>query len=238
MPTISFTVSPAIPLSGQPTTFTAAPTLPPGYGDPTVSWDLDGDGAFGDATGATATATLASAGARAVRAMATYPDGDRAFARATVQVNQGPPPPPVPATTPPRTTLPAAAADATAARADLAAARLALDVLPLSKRMRASTLARKGLTVRFRCGAACVVNGRLTLDAVTAREIGLTRRTGSFVLARGEKAKSRPGTAKIAFRLTKKASRAIRQATGGTLRITLTGNGSQARRTARITLVG
>jgi hypothetical protein len=63
---VSMQTTPAIPVEGQPTAFTASS---PGVGV-TYSWDLDGDGAFGDASGATVSRTL-PAGTTSVSVRAT-----------------------------------------------------------------------------------------------------------------------------------------------------------------------
>jgi PKD repeat protein len=61
-PTISFTFSPDAPQTGQVVTFTATAGDPDGAGDVrTISWDLNGDGTYGDATGPTASAVFLTA---------------------------------------------------------------------------------------------------------------------------------------------------------------------------------
>ena len=65
-PTAHFTVAPEFPRAGAPATFTANAT----DADGTIgsyAWDLDGDGAFDDGTGATAQTTYPAVGARTVR---------------------------------------------------------------------------------------------------------------------------------------------------------------------------
>lgn len=66
---------------GAPVTLAASANL-----GATVSWDLDGDGAFDDATGASATVTFAIAGHRFVAAKATVGDGPAVTAHALVHV--------------------------------------------------------------------------------------------------------------------------------------------------------
>jgi PKD repeat protein len=64
-PIASFTVSPAAPQIGQAVAFASTATDPDGF----VSgqeWDLNADGVFGDASGAAATTTFATAGAHNV----------------------------------------------------------------------------------------------------------------------------------------------------------------------------
>jgi hypothetical protein len=61
VPVASFTYSPAQPFTGQTITFTSTST-----GATIITWDLDGDGFCDDASGATATASFATADSYAV----------------------------------------------------------------------------------------------------------------------------------------------------------------------------
>jgi PKD repeat protein len=62
-PTASFTFTPDAPQTGQVVQFTAQAGDPDGAADvKTISWDLNGDGTYGDATGPTAQAIFLSAG--------------------------------------------------------------------------------------------------------------------------------------------------------------------------------
>src|SRR5829696_8823087 len=55
VPEASFSVDPAAPLAGEPVVFTDTSTGFSGTAPLQQDWDLDGDGAYDDATGATAT---------------------------------------------------------------------------------------------------------------------------------------------------------------------------------------
>jgi len=65
--TASFQFAPAAPLTGEVVTFTSTSTVAdPGNAIVSQTWDLDGDGAFGDATGPSATAAFAAPGTHVV----------------------------------------------------------------------------------------------------------------------------------------------------------------------------
>jgi PKD repeat protein len=64
-PSATFTVAPAAPRIGEPVTFASTASDPDGS-IAFQEWDLNGDGAFGDATGPTAQTTFAAAGAHNV----------------------------------------------------------------------------------------------------------------------------------------------------------------------------
>lgn len=98
-PAAMFTFSPATPVTGETVTFTAA--------DGTVrklSWDLNGDGKFDDAKGATATWTYTKPGNVTISLEAKDDHGKKAtsfqtvqiYAPGTVPVPPGPPPAPPP----------------------------------------------------------------------------------------------------------------------------------------------
>ncbi|HTN24766.1 MAG TPA: hypothetical protein VL120_12315 [Solirubrobacteraceae bacterium] len=82
--TADFTFTPLAPLTGEVVTFASVSTAT-GNANAIVSesWDLDGDGVFGDATGPVATATFGE-GAHVVRLRVV--DGDGAEAVATQEV--------------------------------------------------------------------------------------------------------------------------------------------------------
>jgi len=70
VPTVSFTTSPAAPVAGRPVTLGAATSA---GGAPTISWDMNGDGAF-DAAGAELTTTFPAAGSYLVGVKAEFPE--------------------------------------------------------------------------------------------------------------------------------------------------------------------
>jgi PKD repeat protein len=88
-PVVDFTFTPAAPLIGQAVNFTASASddlaLPAGA----YAWDLNGDNTFGDGgfTGATASTSFATAGAKTVRVRVTDSGGAATTVAKTVTVN-------------------------------------------------------------------------------------------------------------------------------------------------------
>ena len=85
LPTLSVSAQPAAPSTGIEVAFTAAAADPDGT-ITGIAWDLDGDGAFDDATGAAAARGFAIAGSYTVRARAEDDDGATTEATLTVPV--------------------------------------------------------------------------------------------------------------------------------------------------------
>ena len=84
-PQAAFGFSPSSPRVGEPVTFTSTST----DSDGTLAeqaWDLDGDGAFDDATGAAAQASYATAGQRTVSLRVSDDEGETATTFTTVDV--------------------------------------------------------------------------------------------------------------------------------------------------------
>ena len=91
-PNASFTASTTTPAVGQPVTFTDTSL----DSDGTIAsraWDLDGDGQYDDATGATATQTYTAAGPVTVGLRVTDDDGAPATALKAITVQATTPPP-------------------------------------------------------------------------------------------------------------------------------------------------
>jgi secreted trypsin-like serine protease len=82
LPRASLTAVPTDPEVGEQVVLTSTSVAPDGPFT-TFDWDLDGDGAYDDATGRTARASFA-AGSHGVALEASDPQGDRAVARATI----------------------------------------------------------------------------------------------------------------------------------------------------------
>jgi PKD repeat protein len=79
-----------VPLVGQQVAFAGTTSSDPEGPIATYSWDLDGDGNFGDATGPVALATYATAGEKTVRLRVTDGDGATNDASVMFRVNRPP----------------------------------------------------------------------------------------------------------------------------------------------------
>jgi PKD repeat protein len=86
-PQASILFSPTAPFIGQQVAFSAVAQPSAGQTINGVNWDLDGDGAFDDASGVNAAWAFGSAGTHAVAVEVTQPDGGRVEAHASVPVN-------------------------------------------------------------------------------------------------------------------------------------------------------
>ena len=89
-PVADFTFSPDPIPQGQPVTFTSQATDPEGR-LATQDWDLDGDGAYDDASGSTAVTTFTDASARTIGLRVTDQDGGAAEKRVDLQPGNRPP---------------------------------------------------------------------------------------------------------------------------------------------------
>ena len=85
-PTAAFGFAPAQPGAGSPVTFTSTSSAATGYSLASQKWDLDGDGQYDDATGASATRTFASAGSNTVGLRVTDSRGITSTLRKSVAV--------------------------------------------------------------------------------------------------------------------------------------------------------
>src|SRR5207248_1137439 len=90
-PAASFTFSPAAPLVGQSVKFTSTSTDPDGT-IASAKWDLDEDGAYDDATGATATRKFTVPGSNPVGVRVTDDRGAVATSTMTLVVVPNKPP--------------------------------------------------------------------------------------------------------------------------------------------------
>lgn len=87
-PTAAFKVS-GTRRVGKKLTFTSTSTHPAGaQAIVTLSWDLDGDGQFGDATGKKVTTRFNTTGSKTVRLRVTDDDGDTATAEHTIKIKK------------------------------------------------------------------------------------------------------------------------------------------------------
>jgi len=247
IPTAAITSTPATPQPGDTVQLTAAATKPASQtGTENISWDLDADGAYDDATGPTASLPAAPTGIYVVRAQQTYPDGDRAVARELVTVGTPPPPPPPDVTPPPPPVAapppvvtpppppvaapppvvtppppPVAVTPPPAATPPLATlARL----VGVPSRVRVSSLLDRRTSVRVFCSAACNLRATLRLDGPTARRLGLSRAIASVQIGAGSARLSSAGTRRVTIKITRRAVQKLRRARSGrvSLRVTAT----------------
>lgn len=215
VPTAAIAISPATPAPGGQVTLSATVAAGAEVTPPALSWDLDDDGAFDDAVGATATATFATLGSHVVRVQALYADLDRAVAREVVNVVDpsapvtpvtppGPPPPPPPPAGPPATQpAPQTQQQILQQTVDLSAP---FGSVSRPARIKLRTLRDRGLRVSFTCRRSCTLSGRLTVDAATARRFGLRSRT----LGRATTSLDGAGSGTLSVRLGATAKRALR----------------------------
>jgi secreted trypsin-like serine protease len=222
VPTAGVAVSPAAPDPGEQVSFTAnvAPGTQPS--SPTLAWDLDNDGAFDDATGATATAAFVSAAVHIVRVQATFADGDRAVAREAVLVGVSPATPSViPETADPDPDTTEAAPTVTQTpRPQLPHLQLPqqqpstvdgpIASVSVPEHVKLRTVRGKRLRVRFDCVRACTISGRLTLDGATARRFGLGSGGSAVTIGRGSSSLTAAGSRTLVVGLTARAKRALR----------------------------
>jgi hypothetical protein len=222
VPTAAITVSPAIPDPGEQVDLTA--TVAPGaqVSSPTLAWDLDNDGAFDDATGATAATTFMSAGIRDVLVQATYSDGDRAVTREAIDVGGTgvivpSPPTPTPApVVPPTPVLPL---PQPRPQTPVDAGPVGSASVP--ERVSLSTLRGKSLRVRFHCERACTISGRLTLSARDARRVGLGSGRSAVTIGRATSRLGSAGSGTLTVGLTKRAKRALRNRSRASIRLSV-----------------
>lgn len=212
IPTAAVSFAPAAPTSADPVTLTATgagPLSGPPTGTPTdYSWDLNGDGVFGDAAGQTTTFGPAAAGSYPVTVQETYADGDRALGHATVTVGAAPAPPPPP---PPPPLPPAAVTAKPVAR-----------LVDVPKTVRIAGLLDRRLGVHVQCYAACSLNGTLRLDGPTARKLGLTRLSHSVQVATGRARFTKARTATLTLVLPSTSLAKVRKARNGILALHVT----------------
>jgi secreted trypsin-like serine protease len=223
VPTAALTVSSATPAPGEQVDLSA--TVAPGAqtSSPTLAWDLDEDGAFDDATGATASTTFASTGVRIVRVQATFPDGDRAVARKAVDVGGTGVPvsaPPAATTTTPVQALPQLQLPQQQTQTPVDDGPVGSASLP--DHVKLSTLRSKSLRVRFRCERACTVAGRLTLSARDAKRFGLGSGRAAVTIGRGSSRLASAGSGTLTVGLTKRAKRALRNRSRVSIRLSVT----------------
>jgi secreted trypsin-like serine protease len=192
-----------------------------------LAWDLDDDGLFDDATGASASATLSGAASQFVRLQATFADGDRAVTRDPVVVPAAVAPPPAPAApAAPAPIAPAPTGPTSQQLQQLAALQRSVPIgtVTVRKGVKLGTLrGTTSLRVAFACRLACDLTGGLTLTAATAKRYGLRSRT----IGSASSSLATAGNHTTTLRLTGRAKRALRRAARftATLATTLSGDG-------------
>jgi hypothetical protein len=208
IPTVAIT---GTGIAGRPATLTAVPKAAPGGSpSPAVTWDLDGDGAYDDASGTSITTTFPAAGNVTVGAQAAYPDGDRATMRDLVAVS---------------TPVPGAGCTADGAAAS---------ALLRPKTVRVATVRGGRLRQRFVCQYAARVTTKATVDTRTAKALGLRSRT----IGSGSARLAAAGKGSVAVRPTAAAKRALagrRASVRITLRTTVRTAYGSSKRTTKVT---
>ena len=229
VPTAAITISPRSPDPGTNVLLTAT-TGNVGLGPARFAWDLDDDGQYDDDTGTTAALRDISAGSTVVRVQASYADGDRALAREVVTTAGSPlplPPPPPPPPPRPGTLDPVQQGDTQPS--PLAASSAQNSALPPLARLLAGprrvlvgSLLDGRVSIGVRCTAACALSARFTLDARTARKIGLVKAARNVLIGTGSKRLRRAGRVTIVIRLKRSAVKALRRAHDGATRVRVT----------------
>jgi subtilisin-like proprotein convertase family protein len=203
----SWEVDPAGPCNRAPlASFVIAPSsLAPGQTATLVStsqdfdgsigayaWDLDGDGAYDDATGIQATRTFPSAGTFPIGLKVTDNKGeiDTVTRNVTVAASQSAP-----------------------------TGRLVASFRRLPKQSLGTAL-KHGLRVPVRLSAAATVRATASVTSAVAKRFGLAA-TRSVAVARGSK-RARAGAGTVVVKFTTKAKRRLRHARSVKLRIALT----------------
>ncbi|MBA3329038.1 MAG: hypothetical protein H0T43_12125, partial [Solirubrobacterales bacterium] len=106
----------------------------------------------------------------------------------------------------------------------------------LERRRLRAALRRGNLRGRVRCATACRVSTTLSVDARTARRLGLTRARRAVVVARGSR-RTFTGRRTYSLRFTKAARRRLRAARTVRLRMVATARSGATRQTVRRTYV-
>ncbi len=253
VPTVTIAIAPQPPDPGDDVALQATATKPASQpGSPAFRWDLDDDGQFDDATGPGAALANIGPGSHPVRVETRYPDGDRALARevvTTVGSPQPQPPPPPPPPPRPATAAPPADRDPATTPAPQPATASSLLTQPVadppalpalarllvgSRRVHVRSLLDRRTSIGVVCSAACDLRARLTLDGRTAKALHLGTSGAAVLLGTGRRHLTAARSVRLDIRLTKKAARALRRATGGALRIRVTATaGARSQRLER-----
>jgi hypothetical protein len=216
VPTVALSLPATAAAPDEQVSLSATVTLGAHSSPPTsVTWDLDGDGAFDDASGATATTAFATAGSHVVRVQALFADGDRAVTREVVTVDAAVvTPEPTPEVTTAQPAPQATPAQIQQIQKTLAPAAIGTVTVP--GRLKLRTLRGTSLRVRFHCERACQITGRMTLDGATARRFGLKR---GATIGSASASRASGGSSTLTVRLTSRAKRALRNRGRFTVRL-------------------
>jgi hypothetical protein len=246
IPTAAIASTPASPAAGDTVTLTATATKPASQsGGASFSWDLDDDGAFDDATGATATLASVAPGDRVVRVQESYPDGDRALAREVVSVAEAgaapPPPPPPPVAPPPpppsvtapppvpptetAMTPPAGAVEAPPAAPAIVTTSLTAPMLAALIHATLGSPIAQLVGVKHRLRVSTLADGRTSVRVQCAVACDLkatlrlgratARRLGLTTLGSGHARFAHAGTARLKIRLSRRAIGRLRRGRDG-----------------------
>jgi secreted trypsin-like serine protease len=228
IPIASIAIAPGRPEPGSDVTLTATATKPGSQiGVPAYRWDLDDDGAYDDGAGRSAILLRIRPGSTVVRVQESYADGDRALAREVVttagsplpQPPPPPPPPPRPGTAGSPAGPGAGGTQPSSGRPTPAAAPALARLLSGPRSMSVRSLLDGRVTIGVRCSAPCTLKARFTLDARTAKRVGLSWSGGSALLGTGERRLRKAGSVKLIIRLTKRARRALQRTRSGATRV-------------------
>jgi hypothetical protein len=167
------------------------------------AWDLDDDGDFDDATGATASVTFATAGAHLVGLKVRNADGDLGIRYASIDVTSPAAATPTPTPTPPP------------------AGRIAQQPLTLSvvtgRTPKLAAVLKSGLSVTVRCSASCRTTVVASVDKKTAKKLHLRSRTIGRGIGFG-------GAVRV--KLNSEAKRALKRVKSVKLLLTITAVGA------------
>jgi subtilisin-like proprotein convertase family protein len=172
------------------------------------AWDLDGDGAYDDATGIQTTRAFTSAGTFPIGLKVTDDKGDSDTATQNVVVSEATPPAPT--------------------RPTVAFRRLPKQSL--------GAALKHGLRVPIALNLAAKVKANASVTRAVAKRFGLAA-TGTVVVARGSKS-AKAGSSTVVVKFSAKARRKLRHARSVKLRIglTATASGATKRKSESITL--
>jgi PKD repeat protein len=214
-PLADFTLSTATPQRGEPVGLNSTSSDPDGGPIASAAWDLDGDGAFDDATGPDATASFDSAGARRVGLKVRDAGGDTGIRYTRLVVG---PDMFVPPATPAETAAPEPTSVPHGDVLPPVAKPLALKVSVAKVKLAA--LLSRGLVIRPGCELKCRARVAIAVDKKTAKRLKL--RTTELGHAAGT-------ATTIKVKLSAKARKALRKVRSVRLKVAVVATGAGGR---------